>query len=171
MEIAMATTTVDYAGQVLTDVRGQIAADDDVLKEAKERRNLVTKRARSFDGALKSFNSGSVAHGTVNKPVSDADAGIVLDRRTYPELGPDGDDEPPNEIVEAGRGVRDRARAGGVPRRDAGGHEARHPDRVPRAPLQRRGPERRSRGDADESRGRRALDPQHRGRRLGPLRP
>jgi hypothetical protein len=96
----MATTTVDYAGQVLTDVREQIAADDDVLKEARERRNLVTKHARDFDGALKSFNSGSVAHGTVNKPVSDADAGIVLDRRKYPELGPDGDDEPPNAIVE-----------------------------------------------------------------------
>jgi hypothetical protein len=96
----MATTRVDYAGQVLTDVRGQIAADDDVLKEARERRNLVTKHARTFDGALKSFNSGSVAHGTVNKPVSDADAGVVLDRRTYPELGPDGVDEPPNAIVE-----------------------------------------------------------------------
>ena len=96
----MATTTVDYAGQVLTDVREQIAADDDVLTEARERRNLVTKHARDFDGALKSFNSGSVAHGTVNKPVSDADAGIVLDRRKYPELGPDGDDEPPNAIVE-----------------------------------------------------------------------
>jgi hypothetical protein len=100
MEKPMATTTVDYAGQVLTDVREQIAADDDVLKEARDRRNLITKHARDFDGALKSFNSGSVAHGTVNKPVSDADAGIVLDRRKYPQLGPDGDDEPPNAIVE-----------------------------------------------------------------------
>jgi hypothetical protein len=78
MEKPMATTTVDYAGQVLTDVREQIAADDDVLKEARDRRNLITKHARDFDGALKSFNSGSVAHGTVNKPVSDADAGSSL---------------------------------------------------------------------------------------------
>lgn len=95
----MATTTVDYAGQVLTDVRGQIAVDDDVLSETKARRNLVKRNARTFPGALSTFDSGSVAHGTVNKPVSDADCGVVLDRRTYPELGPDGDDEPPNGIV------------------------------------------------------------------------
>jgi hypothetical protein len=95
----MATTTVDYAGQVLTDVRGQIAVDDDVLSETRARRNLVKRRARGFPGALKTFDSGSVAHGTVNKPVSDADCGVVLDRRTYPELGPDGDDVPPNDIV------------------------------------------------------------------------
>ncbi len=95
----MATTTVDYAGQVLTDVREQIAVDDDVLFETKARRNLVKRHARSFPGALKTFDSGSVAHGTVNRPVSDADCGLVLDRRTYPGLGPDGDDEPPNNIV------------------------------------------------------------------------
>jgi hypothetical protein len=96
----MATTTIDYAGQVLTDVRRQIALDDDVLSETKDRRNLVKRHARSFPGALKSFDSGSVAHGTVNKPVSDADCGVVLDRRTYPELGPDGDDAPPGDIVQ-----------------------------------------------------------------------
>ncbi|HUB36249.1 MAG TPA: hypothetical protein VL972_05450 [Solirubrobacteraceae bacterium] len=95
----MATTTTDYAGQVLTDVRRQIAVDDDVLSETKDRRNLVKRHARSFPGVLKSFDSGSVAHGTVNKPVSDADCGVVLDRRTYPELGPDGEDVSPNDIV------------------------------------------------------------------------
>lgn len=95
----MTTTTVDYAGQVLTDVRRQIAVDDDVLSETKARRNLVKKHARSFPGALKTFDSGSVAHGNVNKPVSDADCGVVLDRRKYQELGPDGDDVPPNNIV------------------------------------------------------------------------
>jgi len=96
----MATTTIDYAGQVLTDVRRQIAVDDDVLSETKARRNLVKRHARSFEGALKTFDSGSVAHGTVNKPVSDADCGVVLDRRTYPELGPDGDGVPPNDILD-----------------------------------------------------------------------
>jgi hypothetical protein len=95
----MATTTVDYAGQVLNDVRRQIAVDDDVLSETKARRNLVKRHARTFPGALKTFDSGSVAHGTVNKPVSDADCGVVLDRRSYPELGPDGDDVPPNDIL------------------------------------------------------------------------
>ena len=96
----MATTTVEYAGQVLTDVRRQIAVGDDVLLETKTRRNLVKRHARSFPGSLKTFDSGSVAHGTVNKPVSDADCGVVLDRRSYPELGPDGDDIPPNDIVQ-----------------------------------------------------------------------
>jgi hypothetical protein len=95
----MATTTIDYAGQVLTDVRRQIAVDDDVLSETKDRRNLVKSHARSFPGALKIFDSGSVAHGTVNKPVSDADCGVVLDRRVYPELGPDGEDVSPNDVV------------------------------------------------------------------------
>jgi len=97
----MATATLDFAGQVLADVRRGIAVDDDVLSETKARRNLVKRHARSFSGALKTFDSGSVAHGTVNKPVSDADGGVVLDRRTYPELGPDGDDAPPDEIVAA----------------------------------------------------------------------
>lgn len=40
-----------------------------------------------------------MAHGTVNRPVSDADCGLVLDRRTYPDLGPDGDGEPPDDVV------------------------------------------------------------------------
>ncbi len=95
----MATTTVDYAGQVLTDVRRQIAVDDAVLSETKARRNLVKRHARSFPGTLKTFDSGSVAHGNVNKPVSDGDCGVVLDRRKYQELGPDGDGVPPNNIV------------------------------------------------------------------------
>jgi hypothetical protein len=95
----MATTVLDFAGQVLADVQREIAVDDDVLSETKARRNLVKRHARSFPGALKTFDSGSVAHGTVNKPVSDADGGVVLDRRTYPKLGPDGDGVGPNEIV------------------------------------------------------------------------
>jgi hypothetical protein len=92
-------STPDYASQILADVRSQIAVDDDILSETKTRRNLVERVALRFPGALKTFDSGSVAHGTVNKPVSDADGGVVLDRRTYPELGPDGDDVPPDEIV------------------------------------------------------------------------
>jgi Second Messenger Oligonucleotide or Dinucleotide Synthetase domain len=99
-EASMASTQdPDYAGQILNDVREQIAVDDGVLSETKDRRNLVKRVARKFDGALKTFDSGSVAHGTVNKPVSDADCGVVLDRRRYPQLGPDGEDVPPDDIV------------------------------------------------------------------------
>lgn len=85
---------------ILNDVRAQIAVDDAVLKEAKDRRNLVVGTAMGIDGARGSFRSGSVAHGTVNAPVTDADAGIILDRRTYPTLGPDGDGNGPEEIVD-----------------------------------------------------------------------
>ena len=67
----MATTTVDYAGQVLADVRRGIAVDDEVLSETKARRNLVKRHARSYPGAaLKTFDSGSVAHGTVEQAPS-----------------------------------------------------------------------------------------------------
>lgn len=95
----MGTADPDYVSEILNDVRSQIAVDDDVLSETKDRRNLVKRIARRFDGSLKTFDSGSVAHGTVNKPVSDADCGLVLDRRSFPELGPDGDNDPPNEVV------------------------------------------------------------------------
>jgi len=36
----------------------------------------------------------------VNKPLSDADSGLVLDRRSYPKLGPDGDNEGPDEVID-----------------------------------------------------------------------
>jgi hypothetical protein len=84
---------------ILNDIRAEIAVDDDVLEEARNRRDLVAAAAMEIDGALRWFCSGSVAHGTVNAPVTDADAGIVLDRRTYPSLGPDGDGEGPEDIV------------------------------------------------------------------------
>jgi hypothetical protein len=86
---------------ILDEVRSDIAANDKVLKEARKRRDLVAKKAAAFPGVLRQYSSGSVAHGTVNNPVNDADDGIVLDRRTYPDLGPEGDEkEGPNEIVE-----------------------------------------------------------------------
>lgn len=84
------------------EVRTRIAADENVLKEARDRRDLVAEAAMDIDGALRWFRSGSVAHGMVNKPVSDADSGIVLDRRheKYKRLGPDGDNEGPDEIID-----------------------------------------------------------------------
>jgi hypothetical protein len=86
----------------LNDIRSQIATDDDVLSEAKKRRNTVKKAGMDFEGSLRSFNSGSVAHGTVNSPVTDADAGLVLDRRKHSTLGPDadGDGDGPQELVD-----------------------------------------------------------------------
>jgi hypothetical protein len=82
------------------EVRKEIAAADKVLKEARARRDLVAESAMDIEGSLRWFRSGSVAHAMVNKPVSDADSGLVLDRRSYPTLGPDGDNEGPDEVVD-----------------------------------------------------------------------
>jgi hypothetical protein len=91
----------DHANDVLEEIRQEISAADDDLKEARKRRDLVLKAAASFPGTLRTFKSGSVAHGNVNNPVNDADGGMVLDRRVHVELGPDGDGaEGPAEIVD-----------------------------------------------------------------------
>lgn len=82
------------------EVRASIAADDKVLKEARDRRDLVAGSAMDVDGALRWFRSGSLAHAMVNKPVDDADSGIVLDRRSHPTLGPDGDNEGPDDVID-----------------------------------------------------------------------
>jgi hypothetical protein len=98
-------------GQVLdildTEVRAKIAADDKVLKEARKRRDLVAESAMDIEGSLRWFRSGSVAHGMVNKPVSDADSGIVLDRRNpkYAKLDPDGDNEGPDDVLDELRDI------------------------------------------------------------------
>jgi hypothetical protein len=84
----------------LNGIRGEIAADKKILTEARARRDVVADAAMETDGSLRSFRSGSLAHGTVNGPVTDADGGIVLDRRAYTTLGPDGDNEGPEEIVD-----------------------------------------------------------------------
>ena len=85
--------------KLLDEVRAKIAADDDVLAEARRRRDAVAAAAMMSEGALRRFRSGSLAHGTVNAPVSDADGGVVLDRRTWTKLGPDGEGEGPAGIV------------------------------------------------------------------------
>jgi hypothetical protein len=82
------------------EVRKKIAADDNVLGEARDRRDLVADSAMDIEGSLRWFRSGSVAHAMVNKPVSDADSGLVLDRRSYPKLGPDGAGEGPDEVID-----------------------------------------------------------------------
>jgi hypothetical protein len=87
--------TDDY----LADVQGQIAAEDDILAEARNRTNLVLDTALRFPGARRTFRSGSLAAHTFNNPVTDGDGGVVLDRRNYPSLGPDGGGEIPNGIV------------------------------------------------------------------------
>jgi hypothetical protein len=92
-------STTDHGELYVQLVRQRIQADNAVLREARRRRDQIRALAEQFDGALRTFNSGSLAHGTVNRPVKDADCGVVLDRRTWPELGPDGDGVGPADVV------------------------------------------------------------------------
>lgn len=90
----------DYTEQTLDEVRKRIAVEQRVLDETRRRRNAVLAAARRFCGALRTFPSGSLAHGTVNNPVSDGDGGVVLDRRFWSDLGPDGAGQGPIAVME-----------------------------------------------------------------------
>lgn len=98
---------MSFTEDLLDDVRAQLAPDDVVLKEARERRELTREAALTFPGTLRTFRSGSLAHGTANCPVHqrdkglDADCGVVLDRRQHAELGPDGLGIGPTRVVGA----------------------------------------------------------------------
>lgn len=83
----------------LNQVRKWLEPSDETLAAVKERRDNVLAVARTFPGALRTYRSGSIGHHTANDD-TDADCGVVLDRRHYPKLGPDGDNVGPSEIVE-----------------------------------------------------------------------
>ena len=76
--------------ELLDQVSNATAAQDEPLKEARARLALVRKIAEGFEGSLRSYQSGSLAHHTVVDPVSDGDGGLVLDRVKFPTLGPEG---------------------------------------------------------------------------------
>ncbi len=92
-------------GKLLDQVRLQLAPSEEALGEARRRRDITKDAALGFSGAARAFNSGSLAHATANCPVHhrdqglDADCGVVLDRRRFPSLGPDGSGEGPDAIV------------------------------------------------------------------------
>lgn len=94
--------------QYLDEIRAEVAPSKETLDAVRERRETVLGLAETFEGVRGKFRSGSVAHGTANED-TDGDGGIVLDRRKYGALGPDGDDEDPEAIVEQ---VRTHVRSG-----------------------------------------------------------
>src|SRR5690242_16114538 len=79
-----------HTAELLSAVQAQIDAEDVPLKEARVRLQLVRDLSKGFTGSLRSYASGSLAHHTMNEPVTDGDGGLVLDRRCYPKLGPEG---------------------------------------------------------------------------------
>lgn len=85
-------------GKILARVRSDLAPTDKYLGEARNRRKVVNNAALSFEGTNRKYASGSIAHGTANKN-ADADGGVVLDRRSRGDLGPDGDNEGPEVVV------------------------------------------------------------------------
>ncbi|QIT13058.1 hypothetical protein [Clavibacter michiganensis] len=87
---------------LLDDVRAQIEPDGDALSEARARLAFVRECGANFYGALRTYRSGSLAVHTMNKPVTDGDGGLVLNRNFYPGLGPEGTgEEAPTEVVDA----------------------------------------------------------------------
>jgi hypothetical protein len=88
-----------YTEDILHDIRRQIDAHPDPLAEARARLELVRTIAITFPGALRTYRSGSLAQHTFIHPVGDGDGGLVLDRRAYPELGPEGGGETPAEVT------------------------------------------------------------------------
>lgn len=88
-----------HTNRILEDVLRQLHPGDAIIALARERRDEVLAVASKYKGCLRTYWSGSIAHRTANFD-TDADCGMVLDRRTYPELGPDGEGEGPCETVE-----------------------------------------------------------------------
>ena len=87
----------------LNDVHAELAPSDDTLSTARSRRDEVLAKAKRYPGTLRTYKSGSIAHRTANQD-ADADCGLVLDRRSYPKLGPDGEGDGPNQTVGDVRG-------------------------------------------------------------------
>lgn len=80
----------------IDQVRKDVQIPDEVIEEARARRDVVRAAAESSTDALRSFGSGSLEHRTAIAGVGgkathvDADVGVVIDRRRRPDLGPDG---------------------------------------------------------------------------------
>lgn len=81
------------ADPALAEILKEISVPMPVLEEAKRRRDRVLVIAEEHDAARDGagFASGSVAHGTTNRPLEDADCGIKVNRRfeAFRVFGPD----------------------------------------------------------------------------------
>ena len=92
-----------HTENILKEILRDTSPSKETMELVRERRDEVLGVAGRYPGALRTYKSGSVAHRTPNGD-TDADGGVVLDRRSYQDLGPDGDGVGPAEIVEDVRG-------------------------------------------------------------------
>lgn len=93
-----------YTDKLLDDIRDRIKPCDETLEAARGRRDEVLAAAKGVEGWLRDYASGSIGHRTANND-TDADCGVVLDRRVHQDLGPDGDGGGPEEVVQRIRNV------------------------------------------------------------------
>ncbi len=81
------------ADAALNEILQEISVPMAVLEEARRRRDRVLAIAEEHDAARDGagFASGSVAHGTANRPLEDADCGVKVNRRfeAFRAFGPD----------------------------------------------------------------------------------
>lgn len=106
--------------KALEEILRHIAVPKDVLTEAKARRDLVCRVAMRHSAARDTWYSGSIAHGTHNSPLGDADCGVMVDRRSaeFRAFGPDaeGTGRGPEEFIQSFAAiVLPLLRAGGYP--------------------------------------------------------
>ena len=71
----------------LNDIHAELAPSNDTLYTARNRRDTVLTKAMDYPGSLRTYKSGSIAHRTANQD-TDADCGLVLDRRSFPRTWP-----------------------------------------------------------------------------------
>jgi hypothetical protein len=85
------TTKAPATTDVLQTILEEISVPLPVLTEARARRDLVLTIATQLQAATHRYSSGSVAYGTANSPLEDADGGIRVDRRydLARDFGPD----------------------------------------------------------------------------------
>lgn len=85
------TKSTSPADAALAAILREIAVPRAVLDEAKRRRKVVLEAAMEHEAARAAYVSGSVAHGTENKPLEDADGGVKINRRDeeFRVFGPD----------------------------------------------------------------------------------
>jgi hypothetical protein len=102
---ASSTNVSSAADSALREILSEISVPMAVLVEARRRRDRVLAIAEAHEAARDGagFPSGSVAHGTTNRPLEDADCGIKVNRR-YDEFrvfGPDAaEDRGPEAFIQ-----------------------------------------------------------------------
>ena len=99
-QTAQTRKPVVNANTILEGIRKDVTARPDSLRAARDRRDRVLEAVRNYPGVLRTYPAGSLATRFTNDPVSDADSGVVMDRRKLPELGPDGQGELPGDLVD-----------------------------------------------------------------------